>query len=92
MGIEGENYFVKVIVLKDTLRILGAHIVGPHASILLQEVVNLMYAPEQNAMPLMQAMHIHPALSEVVQKALDALAPPRVYHHVLEHHFGLQLE
>jgi len=92
MGIEKENYFVKIIVLKDTLRILGVHIVGPHASILLQEVVNLMYAPEQNAMPLMQAMHIHPALSEVVQKALDALAPPRVYHHVLEHHFGLQLE
>ncbi len=92
MGIEKENYFVKIIVLKDTLRILGAHIVGPHASILIQEVINLMYAPEQNAMPLMQAMHIHPALSEVVQKALDALAPPAVYHHVLEHHFGLQLE
>ena len=90
MGIEEENYFVKVIILKDTLRILGAHIVGPYASVLIQEVINLMYAPEQSAMPLMQAMHIHPALSEVVQKAFDALAPPQVYHHVLEHHFGLR--
>jgi len=92
MGIEKENYFVKIIVLKDTLRILGAHIVGPCASVLIQEIINLMYTQEQNAMPLMQAMHIHPALSEVVQKAFDALAPPQVYHHVLEHHFGLQVE
>jgi len=92
MGIEDENYFVKVIVLKDSLRILGAHIVGPHASALIQEVVNLMYTPEQSAQPVLQAMHIHPALSEVVQKAVDALAPPNVYHHVLEHHFGLKVE
>lgn len=88
MGIEDENYFVKVIVLKDSLKILGAHIVGPFASTLIQEVVNLMYVGGQSAQPVLQAMHIHPALSEVVQKAVDALAPPHVYHHVLEHHFG----
>ncbi len=92
MGIEDENYFVKVIVLKDSLKILGAHIVGPHASALIQELVNLMYVGEQSAQPVLQAMHIHPALSEVVQKAVDALAPVHVYHHVLEHHFGLQVE
>jgi dihydrolipoamide dehydrogenase len=91
MGIEDENYFVKVIVLKDSLKILGAHIVGPFASALIQEVVNLMYVGEQSAQPVLQAMHIHPALSEVVQKAVDALAPPDVYHHILEHHFGLNV-
>jgi len=91
MGIKDENYFVKVIVSKDSLKILGAHIVGPFASTLIQEVVNLMYVGEQSAQPVLQAMHIHPALSEVVQKAVDALAPPDVYHHMLEHHFGLKI-
>ena len=92
MGIEEENYFVKVIVLKDSLKIVGASIVGPHASVLIQEIINLMYTPEQSARPILNAMYIHPALSEVVQKAVDALAPPEAYHHMLEHHYGLKLE
>jgi mycothione reductase len=91
MGIE-ENYFVKVIVQKDTMKILGAHIIGPDASILIQEIIDLMYTPEQSARPILQAMHIHPALSEVVQRAVDSLAPPEVYHHVLEHHYQLSAE
>jgi len=91
MGIT-ENYFVKVIVEKETMKILGAHIIGPHASVLIQEIVNLMYTPEQGAMPMLQAMHIHPALNEVVQRAFGSLAPPEVYHHVLEHHYQLALK
>lgn len=87
-----ENYFVKVIVEKETMKILGAHIIGPQASVLIQEVINLMYTPEQSATPILQAMHIHPALSEVVQKAFDSLAPPEVYHHVLEHHYQFALK
>jgi len=86
-----ENYFVKVIVEKETMKILGAHIIGPQASVLIQEIINLMYTPEQSATPIFQAMHIHPALSEVVEKAFDSLAPPEVYHHVLEHHYQLAL-
>jgi dihydrolipoamide dehydrogenase len=91
MNIESENYMVKVIVLKDSLKIVGAHIVGPHASALIQEVINLMYTPEQSARPILDGMHIHPALNEVVMKAVDALAPPEAYHHVLEHHYGIKL-
>jgi mycothione reductase len=91
MGLK-ENYFVKVIVEKETMKILGAHIIGPHASILIQEIVNLMYTPEQSATPILRAMHIHPALSEVVQRAFGSLAPPEVYHHVLEHHYQLALK
>jgi len=87
-----ENYFVKVIVEKETMKILGAHIIGPHASVLIQEIINLMYTPEQSATPMLQAMHIHPALSEVVQRAFYSLAPPEVYHHVLEHHYQLALK
>lgn len=91
MGLK-ENYFVKVIVESETMKILGAHIIGPHASVLIQEITNLMYTPEQSATPIIQGMHIHPALSEVVQKAFGSLAPPDVYHHILEHHYGLFLK
>jgi len=42
-----KDYFVKVIVEKDTHKILGAHIIGPNASILIQEIVNLMYTKDQ---------------------------------------------
>jgi len=91
MGVK-ENYFVKVIVEKGTMKILGAHIIGPHASVLIQEIINLMYTPGQSATPILQAMHIHPALSEVVHEAFGSLAPPEVYHHVLEHHYQLALK
>jgi mycothione reductase len=63
------EYFVKVLLERGTARLLGAHIVGPHASILLQELVNLMYTPERSVRPIVDGMHIHPALSEVVERA-----------------------
>ena len=87
MGVK--DYFVKVIVEKGTLKILGAHIVGPHASVLIQEIINLMYTHEQSAEPILHGMHIHPALNEVVEKAFDSLMTPEQYHHVIEHHYKL---
>ena len=71
-----EGYFAKVILDRETLRILGAHIVGPEASILIQEVVNLMYTREGSAEPIYNGMHIHPALSEVVERAFYHLHEP----------------
>jgi mycothione reductase len=87
-----ENDFVKVIVKRDTGKILGAHIIGPHASIIIQEIVNLMYTEKQNFEPLIEAMHIHPALSEVVARAFKSLMGPDQYHHYLEEHSNLPLE
>jgi dihydrolipoamide dehydrogenase len=87
MGVS--DYFVKVIVEKDTTKILGAHIIGPQASVLIQEVVNLMYTKDQSYTPLRDGMHIHPALSEVVERAFGQLIPARHYHHVLEEHYKL---
>lgn len=87
-----QDYFVKVIVEKDTMKILGAHIIGPYASILIQEIINVMYTPTQSAEPIIDGMHIHPALSEVVQRAFNSLMPPEHYHHILEHHHGLSLK
>jgi len=79
-----KDYFVKIISENSKRRILGAHIIGPQASILIQEIVNLMYTEEENAAPIIQGMHIHPALSEVVQRAFQSLIPPEHYHHLLE--------
>jgi len=84
MGIK--DYFVKVIVERDTMRILGAHVIGPYASVLIQEIINLMYTPAQSAEPIIEGMHIHPALNEVVERAFRSLMSPDQYHHFIEHH------
>jgi dihydrolipoamide dehydrogenase len=62
--------FVKVILEHPSTKILGAHIIGPQASILLQEIVDLMYTVEGTTGPILKGMHIHPALSEVVDRAV----------------------
>jgi len=84
MGVK--DYFVKVIVEKETLKILGAHIIGSYASVLIQEIVNLMYTPEQNAESIINGMHIHPALNEVVERAFRSLMSPEQYHQLIEYH------
>jgi mycothione reductase len=80
------DFFVKVLVKKDTREILGAHIIGPEASVLIQEVINLMYTPDRSMAPISDGMHIHPSLSEVVERAFGKLMGVDMYHHVLEHH------
>jgi mycothione reductase len=70
-----EDGLVKVIVHRDGLRLLGAHVVGPQASVLVQELVNLFYTPAQSVRPILDGMHIHPALSEVVERAVLGIAP-----------------
>jgi mycothione reductase len=87
MGVK--DYFVKVIVEKGTMKILGAHIIGPHASVLIQEIINMMYTPKQSAEPIIYGMHIHPALNEVVERAFGSLMPPEQYHHIIERHYEL---
>ncbi len=79
MAMRAEGAFVKLILEDDSFRILGTHIVGPEASILIQEVINLMYTPEGVIFPLSSGMHIHPALSEVVERAALALYPAAEY-------------
>jgi hypothetical protein len=36
-------------------------------------------------------MHIHPALSEVVQRAFTTLMVPEQYHHIIEEHYNIPL-
>ncbi len=61
--------FAKAIVEKKTGKMLGFHVIGPWASILIQEVVTAM-ANNLTAEDIMNSMHIHPALSEVITAAL----------------------
>jgi mycothione reductase len=65
--------FVKVIVEQKTGKILGAHIIGPFASILIQEIINAMASGGGTFVPIFRGLHIHPSLSEVVQKAFSNL-------------------
>ncbi|MEK6744959.1 MAG: dihydrolipoyl dehydrogenase [Nitrospirota bacterium] len=66
--------FAKAIVHRKTGKVLGYHIIGPQASILIQEVVNAM-AADGNLWSVAKGMHIHPALPEVVLKAFGKLQP-----------------
>jgi len=65
--------FVKIIADAKTGRILGGHIIGPQASILIQEIINVMECREENYGAVLRALHIHPALPEVVQRAVGSI-------------------
>ena len=65
--------FAKAIVEKGTEKILGFHIAGPEAAILIQEVANAM-ARGGDAKSITENMHVFPSLSEVVPEALKNLA------------------
>jgi mycothione reductase len=79
-AINAKDYFVKVIVDGSDERVLGAHIIGPWASILIQEIVNVMYTESMNVDIIDRAIHIHPAMTEVVQRAFGSLMPVEHYH------------
>jgi dihydrolipoamide dehydrogenase len=69
MEMEG---FAKAIVEKETEKILGFHIIGPYAPVLIQEVVNAMASGGQTG-EIEQGLHIHPALSELIPVTLGHL-------------------
>jgi len=70
-----EDAFVKVIVEYPSMRILGGTVVGPQASTLVQQIVNLMNSEAQTYASLARAQIIHPTLSEALAAAFGALAP-----------------
>jgi dihydrolipoamide dehydrogenase len=66
---EGESDgLAKVIYRQDTGEILGAHILGLHASDLIQEAANAI-AQGQSVTDLSYCVHTHPTLSEVMDEA-----------------------
>lgn len=71
---------VKIVVEKGTRRILGAHIVGKEADLLVQQMVYLMNAGDMSYMPMARSQVIHPALNEVLISALGRLQDPEHEH------------
>lgn len=67
--------FVKIIIEQKTGRLLGGHIIGSQASILIQEIINAMASGDRTFAPMINGLHIHPALTEVVQLAISKLKP-----------------
>ncbi|HEY79029.1 MAG TPA: dihydrolipoyl dehydrogenase [Dehalococcoidia bacterium] len=70
-----ENTFAKAVVEADTGKILGFHIIGPYAPILIQEVINAM-ASGGNIDQIQNGLHIHPALPELILRTLSNLENP----------------
>lgn len=64
--------FVKVVYDKDTRRMLGCHIVGPHAADLIAETVTAMVNDMTVEDVASRIVHGHPTLSEVVSGACAA--------------------
>ena len=69
-ALEEEDGFVKFIIDPARKKILGCHILGPDASVLIHEVIVAMRAAGGAISAIKNSIHIHPALSEVVQRAL----------------------
>lgn len=70
-----EETFAKAIVDKENNKILGFHIIGPYASILIQEVINVM-ANNMDMRAIFKGIHIHPALPELIPSTLGNLMEP----------------
>jgi dihydrolipoamide dehydrogenase len=64
--------FAKAIVDKEEYKILGFHIIGPYAPILIQEVTNAMALGGKLGF-IGGGMHIHPALPELILRTIGSL-------------------
>ncbi len=71
-AIEDKDGFVKFLVNKADKKILGCHIIGSEASVLIHEVLVAMKSGDGTVNSISRTIHIHPALSEVVARAAEA--------------------
>jgi len=71
-AIDDRDGFVKVLANRETKEILGCHILGTDASILIQEVANAMRM-RLTVDAITQSIYVHPALPEAVQRAFWSL-------------------
>lgn len=69
--IEDKEGFVKFLIDKRNRTILGCHIMGTYASILIHEVLVAMRIGKDEGKidNITRTIHIHPSLSEVISKA-----------------------
>ena len=67
-AIEDNDGFVKFLVDTKNRKILGCHIIGTDASTLIHEVLVIMRSGDGTIDSIVNTVHIHPALSEVVAR------------------------
>jgi mycothione reductase len=77
-AIEDNEGFVKFLVDKQSRNILGCHIIGTDASILIHEVLIAMKTSDTMGKMgtidnITRTVHVHPALSEVVARAASQI-------------------
>ena len=72
-AIEDKDGFVKFLIDKKNKYILGCHIMGTDASILIHEVLVAMRTGNGTIDNITKTIHIHPALSEVVSRAAASI-------------------
>lgn len=72
-----EDHFVKVVADRRTGLLLGAHLVGPQASSLVQPLIQAMSFGVPAHDVARGQYWIHPAMAEVVENALLALPAPQ---------------
>ena len=63
---------VKLIVEKESRKILGCHICGPHAADIVQEIA-LAISSQLTVDAVVDTIHAHPTLGEVVRAAASAI-------------------
>ncbi len=69
LALKDREGFAKILVHKNSGEILGCHIMGTDASTLIHEVIVAMKSGKGTIDNITKAVHVHPALSEVVQRA-----------------------
>ena len=72
-AMEDTDSAVKVIAHAETRRLLGAHIIGPQAPTLIQQLIQGMHFDLTADQMANGQYYIHPALPEVVEQALLGL-------------------
>ena len=69
-AMEDTDHFCKLIADPDTRLLLGAHIIGPQSSILIQQLIQGMKFGQTVDEMARGMLYIHPSLTEVVENAL----------------------
>ena len=69
-ALEDTTSFLKVIADADDRTILGAHVIGPDAVLLLQPLLQAMMLGQTADQVARDVLYVHPALTEVVEQAL----------------------
>lgn len=73
LSMGNKDGFVKVIAEKETHKLLGVHIMGPHASDLIHEAA-LALNHGLSVADVAKAIHAHPTLAEAFAEATEGIA------------------